>query len=833
MSMTLLTMKQLIEIFILYTALTVMLPALIFHKVISGLRLCIRIMIYAVVGNFYLINLVLFLQLLHISNRYTLVFFTLILSIFLAITVNRIPIKSIITQKYEYFSKLMLGRMGIRSFLRAFVKGCRNKIVKFSLWIWSRIHNHILEWILVILFAIYLFWIYGTNSFFAYGYETSDMPVHNYWINEMSKNNIFAAGVYPFGFHCIIYFIHTVFGIDTYVLLRLFCLIQTAYIHLMLFAFIKATCKTRFAPFIGIGSYITLQIFNADAFMRFYSSLPQEFGMIFIFPSIYFALAFFQEKKLEISAEWIISKDKKRRIKAERKKYLRSLKFIDRMRAKLKAIPLSYLYLIFYSLSFSLTLAAHFYGTIIAGLFCVAIAIAFVSRFFRRGYFVQVIAAFLAGMIIAILPMAIAFSTGTKLEGSLGWGLNVIKGKDATQIETQNDTQIEDVNQLQNQIQTPGQEGGTISSGETANDQLEITSGEIVGENITDIEITPQSEDSVITLGTWLQTKIKLIPEKTVTVSNSIYYSINYLMKVVGRDDNNLFPITLICMAGLVGFAFISMILRRYDYAATLMASIIYIGFLFLLLGSKSLGLPELMDNNRTRIYLSYSLPIIWSFVADAPIYTLFGGFKKKWVKYCASLIVCVTIGFFLSKNVPYRTPMTAAGLQTNEAVTCLTNIIHENDDFTWTIVSVTDELNMGIDHGFHYEAIDFLRKMEYTGAYGALTIPTSHVYFFIEKVPIDYMSPYEKSGQSISTVGARKTLPIGNNISVYQGENRWIVMSKMYYWAQAYQKMYSNEMKVYFENDYMICYQIKQNEYSLNNFAIDYGYNLPENTEK
>jgi len=182
---------------------------------------------------------------------------------------------------------------------------------------------------------------------------------------------------------------------------------------------------------------------------------------------------------------------------------------------------------------------------------------------------------------------------------------------------------------------------------------------------------------------------------------------------------------------------------------------------------------------------------------------------------------------------VPYRTPMTAAGLQTNEAVTCLTNIIHENDDFTWTIVSVTDELNMGIDHGFHYEAIDFLRKMEYTGAYGALTIPTSHVYFFIEKVPIDYMSPYEKSGQSISTVGARKTLPIGNNISVYQGENRWIVMSKMYYWAQAYQKMYSNEMKVYFENDYMICYQIKQNEYSLNNFAIDYGYNLPENTEK
>jgi len=250
-------------------------------------------------------------------------------------------------------------------------------------------------------------------------------------------------------------------------------------------------------------------------------------------------------------------------------------------------------------------------------------------------------------------------------------------------------------------------------------------------------------------------------------------------------------------------------------------------------LGSKSLGLPELMDTNRTRIYLTYSLTIIWSFVVDAPIYTLFGGFKKKWVKYCASFIVCMAIGVLLAKNVPFRTPMVSPGLQTNEAVTCLTNIIHENKDFTWTIVSVTDELNMAIDHGFHYETIDFLRKMEYTGSYGALTIPTSHVYFFIEKVPLDYLLKYDKSGQAISTLGAQKPLPNGNDISVYQGENRWIIMSKMFYWAKAYQKMYSNEMKVYFEDDNMICYQIKQNEYSLNNFAIDYGYNLPDNTEK
>ena len=40
-----------------------------------------------------------------------------------------------------------------------------------------------------------------------------------FWINEMSRGKIFAKGVYPFGFHCIIYYLHAVFRFDTYVIL--------------------------------------------------------------------------------------------------------------------------------------------------------------------------------------------------------------------------------------------------------------------------------------------------------------------------------------------------------------------------------------------------------------------------------------------------------------------------------------------------------------------------------------------------------------------------------------------------------------------------------------
>lgn len=44
------------------------------------------------------------------------------------------------------------------------------------------------------------------------------------------------------------------------------------------------------------------------------------------------------------------------------------------------------------------------------------------------------------------------------------------------------------------------------------------------------------------------------------------------------------------------------------------------------------------------------------------------------------------------------------------------------------------DETQMGLDHGWHYETISFLRNMEYMNKDTKLIIPTKNVYFFIEK---------------------------------------------------------------------------------------------------
>ena len=117
----------------------------------------------------------------------------------------------------------------------------------------------------------------------------------------MGQNDVFVAGIYPFGFHCVIYYIHTVTGIETYVLLRLFYVVQVLYIHYALLAFLKACCRTSYCAWGAVFVYVLAAFFNRNTYSRYYSSLPQEFGMIFILPGIYFMYAFLKQRKIEVN----------------------------------------------------------------------------------------------------------------------------------------------------------------------------------------------------------------------------------------------------------------------------------------------------------------------------------------------------------------------------------------------------------------------------------------------------------------------------------------------------------------------------------------------------
>ena len=94
MSMKVLTVLQFISIFVIYTGFFIAVPALLLHRRLKDEIFSVRFFFYIVLGHFYLINLVLFLQLLHISGR-----FTLILGSVLPVIVSLIRTKRVSPKK--------------------------------------------------------------------------------------------------------------------------------------------------------------------------------------------------------------------------------------------------------------------------------------------------------------------------------------------------------------------------------------------------------------------------------------------------------------------------------------------------------------------------------------------------------------------------------------------------------------------------------------------------------------------------------------------------------------------------------------------------------------
>lgn len=786
MLMSTLVILRFTGIFAAYTGITVLLPEIMFRRILKGRRLSEQFLMSYTFGNFYIINIVFALQLLHISNFLTLTAVTVLMSILIGVKVNRVPLRRKLAEGKKIFCRLSDGSLGIRSAVGKLVRWiadvCRCLAEIFYKYIVKKpIQN---MFILLILGA--MFWIYGRQIILTYGYRASDIPVHLSWINQMSRGKIFSKGVYPFGFHCMIYYLHTVFGVDTYVILCEFFFVQVIYLHAVLLTMLKLLCKTKYLPYIGVFAYIVGNFFAEHTYSRLYYTLPQEYGMIFVIPSVYFLIRFFRIRKEDL-------KDR------ETRRILQC-----------------------FAMAFSLTLAIHFYGTMIAGLCCIGIAMGFCFRFVKKEYFCRIMVTGILSVVLAVLPMAIAFAGGTPLQGSLGWGMSVINGSQNEESDADNTTQ-------KNKVQ--------VTSGNGKITEIDVSKLPSAKKGETTVVV----EQKKTSLGDRMRTvadKIKVISDKIKTIPNKIpkavrTMSIRIRNIVVPVDWQKMGTAVMTAYAGLLLLGLVFCAFRKTEYGAALISVGFCMLILTVLLCAGPFGLPTLMDAARCSVYYAYLLPMAGVVLADGILcfMTMPRIFRNS--KNVLSLGISVVLLIVLLQKDLVKNPEFSSEYVTNGAITCLTNIIRENEDETWTIVSTNDETQMALDHGWHYETITFLRQLEKIDENTKILIPTKNIYFFVEKIPLDYRVSYAGSGQSISKKGAGQALPNAGGIVVYQGENRWIVMSRMYYWVQAFMKKYPNEMKVYYEDDQFICYRIPQNMYHQYNFAIDYGYNQVETEEQ
>ena len=766
MSMTTLITLRFVSIFAAYTGLTVLLPAIMFRRILAGRRLSEQFLMCYTFGNFYIINIVFAVQLLHISGFWTLVLFTAVPGILIWSRVNRVSLRELCMKTGIVCKKILQGSMGIKGFLYR-VKNRSMAVLKKAVWLfYCEVVCNTLQWILAGAVIAALFWIYGRQLVLTYGYRASDIPVHLNWINQMSRGNLFASGVYPFGFHCMVYYLHAVFGFDTYVILCVFYLVQVFFIYIVLLAMLKLLCRSLYLPYAGIMVYILGSFWARQTYSRFGSSLPQEFGMIFVIPSVYFLIRFFQTEKKNL-------KNRETR-----------------------------LILGCFALAFSLTLAIHFYGTMIAGLCCIGIAVGFCTRFLNKEYFRRIMLTGIISVFLAVLPMGIAFAGGTPLQGSLGWGLSVINGDSS-------DTEDTSENEAAQKQAMEEMAARLIENTQNSNSES-VQTGEIP-------VITEAPKHS-------LADKAREIPKKMKNLREMMIRRIQEF--IINSQEQWCAYAVLAGIAVLILLGLVFIILRRITYGEMLMSAGFCMGILTLLLCAGNLGLPVLMDPARCSIYYVYLLIVSITVLGDGLLYLIFMPRILTIPRNAVSFILTVSMAAGMIHQGLVKTPDFISDYVSNGAITCLTNIIKENKDETWTIVSANDETQMGLDHGWHYETITFLRKQEHINKDTKLIIPTEKVYFFIEKIPLNYSVVYSGSGQSISKKGASQSLPNSGGIGMYQGEGRWILMSRMYYWAQAFMEMYPNEMKIYYESEDFVCYVISQNMYHQYNFAIDYGYN-------
>ena len=247
MSMTTFMTWQMIGIFCAYFGVTLILPLVVFRRLLKGRTITNQILFSFLIGNFYIITMVQILQLLKISHTVTLILATIVPAYVVWVKLNKVPVGEKletvgtnvkrVTEKHLGYKTASL-RIG--SLLKRQGRKCARQIKKFFVANW-------LEILLQIGLFFVLLWVYGLGIIEQYGYSASDIPVHNYWINAMGDNNIFVAGVYPHGYHCMIYYLHEVFGIDTYIILSLFAFVQVICVHFALLYFLRLSCKAKYA----------------------------------------------------------------------------------------------------------------------------------------------------------------------------------------------------------------------------------------------------------------------------------------------------------------------------------------------------------------------------------------------------------------------------------------------------------------------------------------------------------------------------------------------------------------------------------------------------------
>lgn len=427
--------------------------------------------------------------------------------------------------------------------------------------------------------------------------------------------------------------------------------------------------------------------------------------------------------------------------------------------------------LINFTLSVSLTLLIHFFVTVYAFFICAAIFIAHIA-YLNRKTFARIVIGILSALIIAVAPLGGGMLKGIEFNGSMGWALSYVLGSEEAQEE---------------------------AAAKEATEPITI-----------------------------LSIYNRLVEEE--------YFNRDNNMSLL--NANWFVPYLIAACIAILAPTFKFKDRRRQWIFLGFSAYSLLMCILFIL---AILDIFAIMEYSRLYSYFLYSVPLVMG-VPFELLYSLLNGTKKAARVTYLTLIsaVGITGSLWIGINQRFMPLGRIWQSQYNGAVLAYYDIVKQFPKNQWTIVSSNSEYTLCLFEGYHYQMAEFILELNEHDTNPELYLAGENVFFYVEKRPNIYLDTHLQELGNLETldefdknetfVNLQTKYGITKNtglLSLYQNiEVNRILQAKADAWTTEYMKYFPDEMSVFYEDDEIIVYRIKQNPYALNNFSIPYTGN-------
>lgn len=710
----------------------------------------------------------------------------------------------------------------------------RDGIKRLVLMLWDGSKGHRLEYGLLLIALIYgtLYFSYGPVT--IHTFAASDQYVHNSWAYSLSKGKIYPRGIYPIGMHCMLYVFSSFFGIKLFNTNLFASAVHAHAVLLSAYLMLKEFYSFRYTAMFGLFIFLTVGIptqTGAMAMSRLTMTLPQEYAFTAVFLS---ACALLRYMKRRTGA----SDGAEGGIRTKARFFLRSVLVDEDLRVFILAV--------------SLTIMIHYYATIMAFFLCVAVFISYIPFNLRWEKLLKLSTAVLLALLLSTAPTGIALMKGYKFQGSIAWALSITKGGKNAADETDEAAAVDgDATAAENDV-TAG-DGGITADGAATNNTNQ-------GSLSSRKSLLTRTIDAAIEAPSRIKEAVKAFDQDTFqdqySGSRGIWMRNICVAEIAVSLTLGLVLLIVRLLSGLLrpgtgsggsrgggrshGGAFAIGGLRPDSFTAYFCAAAALLVF-FAAYSPLTIGLPRLIAKDRLCALIELTAIMVYCCLPDIVCSAVAGNIPETFISIAVP-VMCTGIyagmyfsGFFhgMPCNWLTRYPITA------ELTERVINNVPKNK---FTIVSPTEELYQLINYGYHEELIDFVLN----SSNKTYTIPTPYIFVFLEKKPLYYaqihfpdapgwlggdyyprlfgyssgecsIQPGYRHGEASAAIAA-KELPQVELRSDYTmlPQLREILESRALTWYEAFRNAYPYDGDVIYEDDYLICYCIKQNEFSL-----------------